>query len=194
MSRAVSIKTIIEACEAAIAEAEHTYSNWSGGITMRAAPESLVQIKLAEKISEKGVRVVLEYGVRQFMEESNGKSPALEKIPRNSQGRFDIVAFFKKGEPRLIIEVKKLNGSMSLDRDHKRIQEILQACPGVQCGIIVAYGTAAEKQTLTNRLKSQKSLDGIKLLQPVGPIPVTGKTGRPRFLAAGIYHVQRTNT
>ena len=68
MSRAVPRKALINACKFAITEAEERYSKWSGGITMRAAPESLVQTILAEQLFKAGGQIALEASVRMLVQ------------------------------------------------------------------------------------------------------------------------------
>ena len=187
MSRAVSLKALINACKFSITEAEDRYSKWSGGITMRAAPESLVQTILAEQLFKAGGLIALEASVQMLVKQSLGETPI--KLPRNDHGRFDIVVYYASRKPRLLLEVKKSTGLNSLQQDHQRIVEVLKLCPKIQSGIIVAYGTAVNAETVRGRIYAGCSLPNTKLVGEVQPFQVKGKFGGARVLGAGIYQI-----
>ena len=188
MTRAIPHIELIDACEASIREAESRYSRWSG-TTVRSAPESLVQVILAEHLFDAGARVRLEVSVRSLIQDATGAPPST--VPRNNNGRIDVVAYFDSGAPRLLIEVKKANGLTSVDRDHERIQQILSLCPKIHFGILVVYGTAVNAKTIETRVAQAKRLSRTKLLRLLDSTPVIGKSGKPRILAGAIFRVDR---
>lgn len=104
MSKAISKSEITDACIRAITIAEDSYSKWSGGMSMRAAPESLAQTFIADEIASLGVKIELEASASGFIKRANGNC---KKPPRNKNGRVDIAVFWKSKLPRLIIEIKK---------------------------------------------------------------------------------------
>lgn len=190
MSRAISITALLDACANAVMQAEDKYSKWSGGITMRAAPESLVQTILAEYLHEKaGARVILEQSFDQLLELSS--IPSKEK-QKKDQRRLDLAIFYNSGKPRILVEIKKITKSESLQADCTRIQELLNQCPKIQCGFILAYRTAAKEQTIQDSIINVNQSSEMKLKRKIPITKVTGKTGLPRFLGGAVFRVDRT--
>lgn len=189
MSRAISRKTLLDTCANAVIKAEKKYSKWSGGITMRAAPESLVQTVLAECLHEEaGARIILEQSFHQLIELSNGPQ---KKNGKNDQRRLDIAIFYKNGAPRILIEIKKITKSESLQKDRNRIQELLNQCPKIQCGFILAYRTAAKKETIQESILNVNKFSEMHLAREIPIAEVTGRTGLPRFLGGAVFRVDR---
>ena len=160
---------------------------------MRSAPESLVQTKIAESLASKGVIVFLEASIKDILAVSQGSS--LPEISRGDLGRIDIAVYYKSKErraiPRFVVEVKKLTDHHSLDQDHERIVELLDLCPAIQNGIMVGYGTAINAQTALGKVRKVTENLSCKCVRILKPYPVTGRDGRPRFLAAGVFRVER---
>lgn len=171
-------------------QAEEKYSKWSGGITMRAAPESLIQTILAEYLYEEaGARVILEQSFDQLIELSS--IPSKEK-QRKDQRRLDLAIFYNNGKPRILVEIKKITKSESLQADCTRIQELLNKCPKIQCGFILAYRTAAKEETIQDSIINVNQSSKMKLKRKIPITKVTGKTGLPRFLGGAVFRVDRT--
>lgn len=194
MSHATSRRTLMSACLDAIIEAERIYSDWTDGITIRSAPESLVQIKIAESLAGKGDIVFLEASLKDILAVAQGEE--LPDLSRGDRGRIDIAVYYKsKGKraiPRFVVEIKKLTDHHSLDRDHKRIVELLHQCPAIQNGIMVGYGTAVNAETALRRVLKVTEHLSCKRVCTLEPIPVIGRNKQPRFLAAGVFQVERT--
>jgi hypothetical protein len=181
-------------CLDAIVKAEGVYSDWTDGITIRSAPESLVQIKIAEALANKVDIVFLEASVKDILAVAQGEDPP--DLSRGDRGRIDIAVYYKSKEkraiPRFVIEIKKLTDHHSLDHDHKRIVELLQLCPEIQNGIMVGYGTAVNSETALRRVLKVTEHLSCERVGTLKPFPVTGRNKQPRFLAAGVFRVQRT--
>lgn len=179
-----------EILENAVFLAEKKYSQWSGR-TMRTAPESLVQTILAESLYKAGAKVVLEQSFKEIIKLSNNAS---QEDNQKDRRRLDIAIFFENGNPRILIEIKKLNSTKSLHSDCKRIQELLQKCPSAQCGFILAYGTSSwEKykskgeKTLQNRISGAKNIPGMRLIKEIPIKMVNGRDNKPRVLGGAIF-------
>lgn len=150
MANLVPRKNLIDACLKAIVVAEETYTKWTPkGYTMRAAPESFVQMIIAQELfsvesKQGGVKLLLEASVAELLKQ--GEKPN-KKI---RTGRIDIVVYYKsKPEtPRLLIEVKKITKENSLNEDLKRILELMDTCKCIQNGILIGYGTRASEEGL----------------------------------------------
>jgi hypothetical protein len=184
----------MEACVDAIALAEADYSKWTGGYTMRSAPESFVQTYVAQALARAGATVHLEASVKLILQVASGLDDI--EVPRSEGGRIDIAVFYKskakKKTPRFILEVKKLSTHHSLDEDHARVLEVLERCPNMQNGILVGYTTAVNADTAEGRLKAVTEHLGCKRIKSYGPHPVKGRNGDSRFLSAGIFRVDRS--
>jgi hypothetical protein len=193
MSHATARKTLITACIDALREAESVYSKWTGGITMRSAPESLVQTKIAEHLARSGDIVFLEVSVKDVIAVTQGED--IPDLSRGDRGRIDIAVYYKsKGKrvaPRFVVEVKKLTNHHSLDQDYKRIVELMQLCPDIQSGIMVGYGTAVNAETALRKVLKVTEHLPCKRVRILEPVQVTGKDQCPRFLAAGVYRIDR---
>lgn len=193
MSRATSRRSQMLACLHAIEEAEKIYSCWTDGITVRSAPESLVQMKIAEALARNGDIVFLEASVKDIIEVAQGHEPP--DLSRGERGRIDIAVYYKsKGKrtfPRFVVEIKKLTDHHSLDNDHKRILELLKRCPSIQNGIMVGYGTAVTAEIAFGRVKKVTEHLSCKRVATLKPFAVTGRDKKPRFLAAGVFRVER---
>lgn len=193
MSHATSRRTLLTSCIRAIQEAESLYSKWTDGITMRSAPESLVQMKIAEHLAASGDVVFLEASVKDIISLAKGES--LPDLSRGDRGRIDIAVYYKSKRkrtvPRFVVEVKKLSNHHSLDQDHTRILELLRLCPEIQNGIMVGYGTAAKAETATQRVVKVTEHLACKRVSVLKPMLVTGADKKPRYLAAGVFRVER---
>ena len=193
MSHATSRRNLITSCIDAIKDAEALYSKWTDGITMRSAPESLVQMKIAENLAKSGDVVFLEASVKDIMSLAIGEDPP--DLSRGDRGRIDIAVYYnskgKRACPRFVVEVKKLTTHHSLDQDHARIRELLKLCPDIQNGIMIGYGTAVNAETALRKVLKVTEHLPCKRVRTLDPMPVTGRDKKPRYLAAGVFRVER---
>ena len=187
MTRAISRPSVTQACLCALGHAEIKYSYWSGGTTMRAAPESLVQVVLAEELAALGITLRLEASVRSLYADSGIEPPA--SLPRNERGRIDIALYFKSSQPRFIVEVKKLRSAKSMNEDQERIIKLLQDCPNIQNGIMLGYATSPHSRELDTLLDAARHESGTRIVRRMSPVEVQGKDGKPRFLAGAVFRV-----
>jgi hypothetical protein len=160
MANAVSRKDILDTCEKAIFVAEKTYRAWTPSeFSMRAAPESFVQMIIAGELSKLdkktgGVKLLLEASVAELL-----KKPEDKKSSRSIRtGRIDIVVYYKSmpQRPRLLIEVKKITRPSSFNEDLKRILELMDRCEEIQNGVLIGYGTRVKKDKLTELFENTK--------------------------------------
>ena len=190
MSKAISRHALETACADAVRQSEDLYCQWTDGISMRSAPESLVQTQIAQHLANAGAIVFLETSVRDILKIAAGGIP-----DGNERGRVDIAVYYKSKNkracPRFVIEVKKLTTHHSLDQDFQRIVELLKRCPDIQNGIMVGYGTAMNEETAIGKVEAVTEHLQCKRVLMFSPKSVTGLDGRQRFLAAGVFRVGR---
>ena len=189
MSKAISRPSVTLALIQALETAEKKYSEWTGGITMRAAPESLVQTIVAEHVASLNSRILLEASVVSIILDSGEELP--EELPRNKRGRIDIAIYYKSRIPRFVVEIKKLSNKQSLNEDHDRIVKLMQICPKIQNGLMLGYATSDEPEKLLELIKSVSASTNTPIVRTLKPIPVIGRNGLPRFLAGAVYRVGR---
>lgn len=160
---------------------------------MRSAPESLVQMKIAEHLAASGDIVFLEASVKDII--SLAKGDSLPDLSRGDRGRIDIAVYYrsksKRATPRFVVEIKKLTTHHSLDQDHARIVELLRLCPAIQNGIMVGYGTAVNCETAMRKVLKVTEHLACKRVRTLEPMLVTGRDLKPRYLAAGVFRVER---
>ena len=163
MSKATSVKKIIEKTLDGIDESMEVQQKWSGEEWLWNAPEYLITVKIAENIAKinKNQYITLEDNVDYILDISNAKDNGKAHNKVRANGRTDIVLWWANGTPRAIIEVKnsvfRLN---KISKDIDRIQEILKTKKDkttLQFGLIAFYidrgykkGNAKEK--IKNRI------------------------------------------
>lgn len=189
MSRAISRPTITKACLDAVKEAEHRHAEWSGGITMRAAPESLVQAIVAEILGKAGARLLLEVSVDDLTTVAAGGLLPLDPIGKG--GRVDLAVYYKSKAPRFVVEIKKIQSGKSLLADCRRIHDLLGHCPTLQNGLMLGYTVAAKVSTVQARLDAVSHVTGSRIIRHLEPMSVMSKLSLPRLLGAALYRVDR---
>jgi hypothetical protein len=189
MSRAISRPTVTQACLDGLAEAEATYSAWTGGVTMRAAPESFVQTVISKRLFEAGSLLLLEASVKQLLAFAAGEN-FVEDGPGRS-GRIDIVTYYKSRAPRFLIEIKKLGKKDSFKEDHARILDLMTRIPSIQNGFLVGYSVAAKLDTVEKRLLQPVSGLAVRIVRKPEVVPVKSLLQKDRLLGAAIYRVDR---
>lgn len=146
---------ILDACIAGAKAAARKYLRWSGGRSLRAAPESFTQVYVAERLAGVIPAVTLEEQVKDIINLSNAERRG--RIPGKKNGRVDIVLWHKSGRPRIIVEVKRLSDHGGATRDIHRIKMLVDRCPSVQAGIVVAVSHAKSEATLARRFREAAS-------------------------------------
>lgn len=189
MATRVSRAKLMTACIEGVIAAEEAHRLWTGGLSLQAAPESLVQTFVARQLAELDVRLRLEASVSQLLEEATGNCPKLSASLR--LGRVDIAVFTKSHDLRLIIELKKVAGRTSLDADHARLESMLDNCAVLQHGVLIGYASAIKPETVLDRLHSVRDSLQIRIVRQQPPIPVNGRDGKNRYLGVAIYRVDR---
>ena len=168
-------RMIIDKILDAIVKAQKDYVEWSGGYWLWNAPEYMLNIYIAQKITGiDGVPyLTLESGMKSAMDDAGatGKSKLDGKI--RPEGRCDILLWWADETPRAVIEVKNQISSVdAIKADLERISGTLQRNKensSFECGVMAYYtscrnsgGRSAEKR-LVNRIDDIKK-GAVKLL------------------------------
>lgn len=153
----VAAGAAVEAVESAF----NKYSDWSEYEWLEDAPESFLQMEMANAFSDKCRFVTVETSVR-YIERYSGC-----KIHGNAIGkrkRIDIVMWNSSGYPNYLCEIKKLGQISAVEADGKRITKIMKYCDSIQYGLLVVYASNKYKETIENKFnKIQKNLDMYNL-------------------------------
>jgi hypothetical protein len=145
----------------AIVDTHETYLEWSGNEWLWNAPEYLLTVKIAEKIAniDKNKFVTLEDNVEKTLNNSNAKGKGRISSKIRANGRFDIVVWWAKGDPRAIIEVKhRVYKFANIEEDVNRICETLKRKSfesSIRCGLIAFYMNSVYKNDAQNKLLRQ---------------------------------------
>jgi hypothetical protein len=158
------------ACLRGVQSAFKAHYKFSGGLSLRYAPEAFIQGQIALALS-KLAYVTLESHVYDTLFEAGAELRG--KAPRNGSGRIDIVTWWKKGTPRFLIEVKKLNHKEAITADVKRLRQLLGRGGSTREGLVVVYTGAQKPKTIDDRLNFAAQSSGAKLSQRTGVIPFT---------------------
>jgi hypothetical protein len=149
MPKNISRNEIVNICFNGVEQARKRYEIWSGGWSLRSAPESLTQVVVAEILAKKLPYITLEDKVSYLIDMSGAKKGVI--IPGNKLGRVDITLWNQNSTPRMVIEIKKTSGKKSISDDTHRIKKLIERCPSIQAGIVVAITHASKKGTLAKR-------------------------------------------
>lgn len=189
MSRAITRPAISKACLEGLIEAEATYSAWTGGVTMRAAPESFVQTVIAKRLHEAGSLLLLEVSVKQLLAFASGDEIIEDRTGR--KGRIDIVTYYKSKAPRFLVEIKKLGKVDSFKEDRDRFLNLMAKIPALQNGFLVGYTVAAKFDTVERRLQQPVSGLSLKISHKPEFLSVKSLMNKDRLLGVAIYRVDR---
>jgi len=129
MPRQIPIKEVADAAISGIEKAYKFHDELSGGEPFSIAPEYLVTCHIAQSIYklDGSLCLLLEHAISDIIECSGAKCCGKYADDLRKNGRSDIVLYWKKGDPRAIIEVKSpVVGTYEYSKDLYRIAEILK--------------------------------------------------------------------
>ena len=203
MARSVPLRAILDACRDALNEAEDAYSEWSGGITVRAAPESLVQTYIAQELAKlkPAPKLLLEASVVAITRKAEDLEH--EDADANGEqlgGRLDLALYYavkKTGAmPRVLIEVKKLTKNDSIAIDLERIRKLMTRLPGIQRGVLVGYTTRVNEATIDGLIKAQIAGDTnatlpVRVARKIKIRPAKSRKRKVVQLGGAVYVVRR---
>lgn len=116
---------LISTTLSAILDTHDSYLEWSGSEWLWNAPEYLLTVKIAEKLAniDKNKFITLEDNVNKTLNSSNAKGRGRIPSKIRANGRFDIVVWWAKGDPRAVIEVKhRVYKFANIEEDVNRVR------------------------------------------------------------------------
>lgn len=190
MSRAASLQSVAVACCEALAESQERYSRWTGGVNMRAAPESFVQTMIGEKLYGAGARIRLEAPVSAIRALIGAGTEEVDTDGDARGGRIDVAVYFKGAAkaPRFIVEVKKLPNARGWKADVERIRDLMHHVQAIKGGLLVGY-TAALGQAAVDRTIDRAIAPGMTVIQRMLTRKVKTRSGIVRYIGGAVYHV-----
>jgi hypothetical protein len=168
MSRAIPHPDIVDTAIKGVKIAFEMYGDWSGGHWLSPAPESLIQVKIAEALVADGHYVTLEDQVRDLLDAA--KADKRGTLPRgNAAGRIDVIVWWQNWKPRTLIEVKRASTYDIITEDAKRLRYLVNKKDGsIQNGLIVAYIEAENRETIAQRFAAMASKSSTRLVASLG--------------------------
>lgn len=158
-----SLHVVAGAAVKAVESAFKKYIKWSEGEWLEVAPESFLQMEIANAFSglSKKLFVTVETSVK-YIEEYSHCTIHGNAIDRRK--RIDIVTWNRNWYPNYLCEVKKLKQTKTVEADAKRIISIMKCCDSIQYGLLVLYVSNKKEETITNKLnKIQDKLNRFTL-------------------------------
>jgi Holliday junction resolvase-like predicted endonuclease len=180
---------ILQSCMEGVDEASKTYAKWSGGQTVWSAPESFLQVYVAQQLAAEIPFVTLEEKVRDVVRDSGAEMRG--KLPRAKSGRIDIVLWHKSGKPRVVVEVKLLSSRGGITRDVQRIKNLVRRCPSIQAGIVLAATQEKKSTTIFNRLTHTAKVSKSRIARRSIPQTGTNKRGEKVYFGAACFFVSQ---
>jgi hypothetical protein len=168
MSRAIPHSDIVNTALKAVKTAFDTYGDWSGGHWLSLAPESLIQVKIAEALVADGHYVTLEDQVRELLDAAKADKRGIP--PRgNAAGRIDIIVWWQNWKPRTLIEVKRAWTYDIITEDAKRLRHLVNKKDGsIQNGLIIAYAEAMNQETIAQRFAGMAEKSETRMIATLG--------------------------
>ncbi len=168
MPKSVPYPEILSASLDGVNNAFEKYHEWSNGWWLGAAPESFIETEIANSLSKIVPYITLQDTIRSILE--NADADLRGPKPRNSSlGRMDIIVWWANETPRILIEVKKAWTNDALNKDARRLRQLINKDSTIQKGLLVAYTAAGKPKTINNRFKNMADNSGTTLEHRIGP-------------------------
>ena len=157
----ITKKELIDTTLLAIIDSHKTYLEWSGNEWLWNAPEYLLTVKIAEKLAniDKNKFITLEDNVEKTLDNAGAKGKGKISSKIRANGRFDIVLWWAKGDPRTIIEVKhRVYKFANIEEDIIRIIETIKrksSESSIKYGMVAFYMSNFYKNNAKNKLLKQ---------------------------------------
>lgn len=128
---AITKKEITEALHRGVRMASKNYGQWSNGLYLADAPEYLIVVEIARNIREKlgeSEYLRLEMGYKDVLDGADVQGPGRPFESIKGGKRADVVLLKAKDKPTCVIEVKKNRSYQGLQKDLKRLFDVVYAC------------------------------------------------------------------
>ncbi|MCT7579294.1 hypothetical protein [Aliarcobacter butzleri] len=157
----ITKKELIDTTLSAIIDSHETYLEWSGNEWLWNAPEYLLTVKIAEKLANinKNKFITLEDNVKKTLDNAGSKGQGKISSKIRANGRFDIVLWWAKGDPRAIIEVKhRVYKFANIEEDIIRIIETIKrksSESSIKYGLVAFYMSEFYKNNAKDKLSNK---------------------------------------
>jgi len=141
------LEELQKCCLKGVQSAFKKHHQFTGGYSLRQAPEAFIQGEMACAMGRAKHFVTLESGVKMLLQAAGAEMRG--RKPRN--GRIDLAVWWKGDRPRYVIEVKKVFSNDSITSDAKRLRQVLGRKGTLRRGLVVVYSDAAKIETLESR-------------------------------------------
>lgn len=174
---------IASICLNAVKRASREYLKWTGGeLGLSQAPEGFLRAEIARALAKRFKYVTMEQKARDVIEYAGARLRG--KLPRNSGGRIDVITWWKKDEPRHLIEVKKVWSRAGFAADAKRLRLLLTRGGSMREGLIVAYTSAQKHGTCSKLWQALQNHSGAKIVRELPEREVDEVDGKWLWSAA----------
>ena len=167
MPAQIPIDTIMNKILDGIVQAQKDYVEWSGGDWLWNAPEYMLNVYIAQKISiiDGAKYITIENSAKSAMDDAGarGKGKLHSKI--RPKGRFDALLWWGAYTPRAVIEVKNQIGSVKgIKDDLIRISKVLERKreeSSFQFGVAAYYTSCCDNNKFTAKERLKKRIANI---------------------------------
>ena len=148
MPKQIPISKIVNAVHDGYIESQKCYREWSGGYWLWSAPEYLITVNVAKKISDiEGPKfITIENKSCSAIEDAGARGAGRLCHDIRENGRIDILVWWGNDTPRGIIEIKnQIFSNEQYEKDIKRIKGFLNRKSensSIQFGIFSFYDSA----------------------------------------------------
>ncbi|SBV50045.1 hypothetical protein XBLMG947_0821 [Xanthomonas bromi] len=174
------------ACMKGVRLAFRKHHRFTGGYSLKQAPEAFIQGEIACALSKIAPYVTLESSVQMLLREAGAELRG--KKPRN--GRIDLAVWWSNGTPRFVIEIKKVYSKDSISSDAKRLRQVLGRGGTSREGIVVVYSDAAKVETLRDRFSTLASRSRTKASTTSKVTSFSDDSGKIRYWQAACFLVR----
>ncbi|WP_312045108.1 hypothetical protein [Erwinia sp.] len=165
---AVSTETISGAIITGIEKAHEDYRQMSGGYWVWTAAEYMLTTYIAKALSDMpGAKfVTLESNGLSSMDHAGAIAPGPKPAKARLSGRFDVLLWWGKAQPRAVIEVKNQPGGPSgWYHDIERITSVLSInrdASSIKFGVFAYYYSAADGELLSGAQKVLNKFERVE--------------------------------
>jgi hypothetical protein len=181
-------KKIADCCLDGVVKAAKEYGKWSGGVSLRSAPESITHIFVAESLAKElsegreGSKIISLEEKPMDLIRTSVPSTKATKGKRIERGRIDITVW-KKGNPWLVVEVKRHSSRRSINEDVKRIRKLFN-CPSIKAGFVVVVTQAKKKGVVEDRFDKMAEESNTQKGGGIRYLNGETKKGNPMYVGA----------
>lgn len=165
---AVAMDIISGAIISGIEKAHEDYQRMSGGLWVWTAAEYVLTTYIAKELSDmQGAKfVTVESNGQSSMDHAGAIAPGPKPSKARLSGRFDILLWWGKAQPRAVIEVKNQPGGPSgWFHDIERITSVLRISrekSSIKFGVFAYYYSAADGELLSGPQKVLNKFERVK--------------------------------